>query len=181
MNANHQESRPDPQFLPSISSMKTILLILFSSMAISCQSIEDGLNGIRPLLSTKNDVDKLYGQSKRIEPGYFQYETKDYYFEFTFTTEPCKPNDLGLGDLNVPANTVLRYTVQPRTNVKISDLKFDRKDYTKDTSGDLSGVFEYKRLRGGIVISVFEQQGIGYLREIIYFPTRIQSTKYKCN
>lgn len=159
---------------------KLIFIMLMSSIT-TCQSIEEGWKGIKPLRADKDSVDKKLENPGSDSNGAF-YRTDEAFVRVYYSTEPCMESKLGFGDYDVPKNTVLQYSVSlNKLIIKLSDLKFARKNYYRDTSGDVKNSVFYYPADGSIIISVhIDPEGTEYVSGIDYKARKEDAEKFKC-
>ena len=115
-------------------------------------------HGIIPLHSTRADVERLLGPAK--DPCKCIYESQEANVQVFYSAGDCKRG--GTGGWNVPPNTVIRFTVYPKTKKRLSDLKIDERKYKKTEDPELPGIFYYTDKEEGLVISVDRDVVIDY-------------------
>jgi hypothetical protein len=145
--------------------------------------VEKGWKGLLPLQSTKADVEKAFGNPEKVdENGYYNYRLVDAFVQVNNSTEPCTANQYDRGKFNVPKDSVLDMWIYIKRNVLVSDLKFDRQQYQRDTSGDVENVVYYHSLESGISIgaSVQDAKQNEYVGLITYRPARKLRIQFEC-
>jgi hypothetical protein len=160
--------------------MYILLLIAFFNSIILCDSVENGWKGVKPLENDKTSVDKLWGTPEIDDNGYAGYLTDEAFIQVNFTSSPCENNQYGRGKYNVAKDTVLNYTVNLKKMIKLSDFKFNREKYVKDTSGDLANFVDYINAEEGVDITVYIQEEVEYVTKIRFSPTEKDTEIFKC-
>lgn len=157
----------------------SIFLLLFQPF-ICCDSIERGWKGIKPLHASQEQVEKILGKGKVNENGYVVFETEEATLRFEFSTVPCRDALYNRGKFNVPERTVLNYTVTLKNASKLSDLKFNRSNYYRDTSGDVKDNILYTSNKDAVWINVGAREGVEYVGTIYYWPNEGDKAKFRC-
>lgn len=131
----------------------TILIAL--QLSFSPQKI-GGWRGIVPLHSTRADVERLFGSSTT--DCKCVYKVPDGVIHVEYAVDRCKGV---LPGWNVPADTILRFTVRPTVQQNFSDLQLDIERYTVRRDDTFTTYYanreegiEYAVLPNGIVNSV---------------------------
>lgn len=119
---------------------------------------------IKPLQSTRADVERLLGPST--DKCRCSYKTESEAINVEYSEAACKGQIPGW---NVPANTVLRFTVYPKEFKRFSEVKLDLANY--QTRQDDSFTKYYFNRVEGIQYSVSPQ---GDIRSITYAPSSDQ-------
>ena len=166
-------------------TISTFLILLFaviglSQLGVKQSSIEDGWKGIKPLKTNKVEVSKLLGTPEIDDNDYHNYRTDEAFVRVNYSTAPCQKSDFGRGKFNIPKEIVLDYVVHIKELVKLSEFKFEREKYIKDTSGDVENNVLYVNEREGIIISVHIQEGTEYAGTIYFRPKPKLAETLKC-
>ena len=105
---------------------RTLVLIAFSILSWSAltQQTESGWRGIRPLHSTRKDVEQLLGTS--LDKCRCLYKTKDETIFAEYAQNKCKGSVPGW---NVPADSLLRLTVRSKIQPEFSSINVDLNRY----------------------------------------------------
>ena len=161
-----------------------VLFAIASSLAqnLLSQSIEGGWKGIKPLITSKTDVEKTLGKPSVIDDnGYYGYRTEEAFIQINYSTAPCKKNQYNRGKFMIAANTVLSYDVHMKKELTLSDLTFDK--YYKDTSGDVINVWTYYNRDYSIGVTVGTKNGedTEYVGTIRFAPPKAEAEKLKCS
>ncbi|HEX5704619.1 MAG TPA: hypothetical protein VFX97_15565 [Pyrinomonadaceae bacterium] len=121
---------------------------------------------IVPLRSTRADVEKLLGPHKKYGGSLSDYETTDERVTVMYASgPPCAPN--GFQIWNVPRDTVIGITLQPKRELRFVDLKLDEAKYKKtDNEGHGPPYFYYTDEKAGLQYEVIQ----GRVMSISYFP-----------
>lgn len=121
--------------------------------------------GIKPLHSTREDVERLLGSptGSKSDTSFYQFEKERVSFEYS--TGYC-----GNG-WKVPLNTVVSIWVTPAAHqLKLKDLKLNLKLYTKVRDQHVQWILHYKNEREGVRFEVDTNSGEVTLIE--YFAAR---------
>jgi|SRR5687768_728828 len=107
--------------------------------------------GIRPLFSTRSDVESVLGEPKRqsVNDDYV-YDTAEERVRVLYSAGPCEPSNVG--NWNVVSNTVLRITVIPQKTLLIDDLDLDTDAYRRGPDPNIPNAFYWLNLEEGITI-----------------------------
>lgn len=159
-----------------ILSMLTLIL----TSAVSCESIENGWKKIKPLQTERTVAERVLGSGAADDNSYYMYPTEDAYVQVNYSTAPCKANRYERGKFNVPYNTVLDYSVMFKNPPLLSEIRFNREKYVKDTSGDLLDVAAYRNNEDGVDIAVAIEGNREIVHKIYFRPTRKDSEKFVC-
>ena len=113
------------------------LVVIFAVLAListdQAQPIDEGWKGVKPLVTTKGTVNKLFGKHNIDSNGYYGYRTEVGYIQVEYSTEPCVANQYDRGRYSVPEDIVLRYDVHIKKPLLFSDLIIDKSNYFLDT------------------------------------------------
>ena len=163
--------------------MYAMSLIFILASVVSCQTLENGWKGIKPLHSTKNEVDKVWGEPKIDDNGYYRYTTNDAYIQVNYATTPCKENQYNRGKFSVSENTVLGYWINFNGSPEfptLSSLQLDKTKYEKDTSGDTILVYSYWERDDGIRLTVNETGNLLRVQTMEFRPSKLDQEKFAC-
>lgn len=123
--------------------------------------------GIRPLHSTKGDVDKsLGGPQRQLLNQAYLYVTDEERIEILYSDGPCRNSDVG--KWNVSANTVLRITIYPQKTLLLRDLNLDKKKYARGEDPNIPHTFFLVNRGEGVMIQTQERDGYEYVLSIEY-------------
>lgn len=156
-----------------------IALILLSSVA-SCQTVDDGWKGIKPLHTGKGAAEKLLGKAKVDDNNYHMYTNGDVSVEINYSTSPCKKEQYNRGKFDVPESTVLGYRVLFKTYPKLSELKFNKEKYENYPGGHVPNLEYFSNYEDGIRIEVVMRNGDQFVQKIEYSPSKSDSKKLAC-
>lgn len=158
-----------------------VVLGLCINLLLNCDSIENGWKGIKPLNSTKREVEKLLGPPISDKDGFYGYRTPEAFISIEYSATPCTANSGKRGQFSIPQNTVVNYVVTLKEPLKLSDLEFARPKYEKDTGdGHLLNYALYINKVDGISIEVFSKDEIEYVGGIYVKPSVEEDKKLKC-
>ena len=100
------------------------LIPLFSAVAQDTTYstiVENEWKGLVPLRSTKTDVEKILGKPVKQDSDSLTYKTDKEEVRVSYSKANCKGS---MNGWNVPANTVLEFTVYPDKELKIAEDEF---------------------------------------------------------
>jgi hypothetical protein len=153
------------------------LLFLF----YCCDSVEDGYKAIKPLHTSKASVEKLLGKAEIDGNGYYMYSTDDALVRIDYSSVPCTANQYRRGEFDVPRDTVLTYSVLPKNEPKLSEIKFDRDKFRRTSSEHLLNYAAYVNADNSISVRLMiieARDEVVY--EIAYRPIKQDAEKLKC-
>jgi hypothetical protein len=120
--------------------------------------------GIRPLQSTREDVQRLLGPPHEIlRSGRSVYVLKEKSVIVEFSTGEC--DNAGINEWKAPLNTVTTVTVNPKTERVVTALHLDTKKYTKVVDKNLPQHSFYINEKEGERIEVYKEKVIGFYYE----------------
>ena len=123
--------------------------------------------GIRPMQSTRDDVERILGPSKqRSLNGEYAYQTKEEQIDILYSEGPCSPSVVG--KWNVPLETVLRITIHPQKTVLIRDLELDKNKYRRGPDPNIPNWFFWVNREEGIIIQSQLKDGCEQVMSIEY-------------
>src|SRR5690348_7087329 len=127
--------------------MKACLISLTVILCVAASSKAQGWRGIRPLHSTRTDVEKLLGSPKQSPGVASTFEAKDGRVRVFYSSGFCKKGVAN--DWNVSSNTVVSLTFEPNYNLWIADLKLDMTKYERVPDPHIqSGVYYFSQEEG---------------------------------
>lgn len=151
--------------------MSMVLTVISCVWALGLTTLPQepkGWNGIRPLRSTRSDVERLFGPAS--EQCKCFYETEREIVRVDYASGRCKG---ALSGWNVPVDTVLRLSIRPKEEQKFADLGIDVSKYVK--IHDDAFTTYYGSRADGIRYTVSAR---GLLTSIAYIPsTKEQSLR----
>jgi hypothetical protein len=123
--------------------------------------------GIRPLHSTRDDVERALGkpQTQLITQAYV-YSTSEEKIEVLYSEGPCAVSSSG--KWNVPVDTVLQFTVYPQRTLPLDDLELDKTKYGKAPDPNIPNYFFWVNRAEGIMIQTQKQDGYEQVISIEY-------------
>lgn len=155
--------------------MKVLLLILLSSYFLCYQSGEldpHGWQGIRPLHSTRADVERLFGPSK--SECRCAYDSKDYNITVVYSSGEC--GGMKSSGWQVPDNTVIRFGVNLKLAPSFSESSIDKREFTKTEHPELPSIFRYFNEKAGLGFDVDRDRIIS----VYYEPSAGDKDKLRC-
>lgn len=147
---------------------RIFLFAAFFLLLGSCvgQTVEDGYLGIKPLSTTRSELEEKYGNGEKAQKWLFEYKHDARIVRVRLSAGECANSRY-----KVTRDTVLSYDVVFISFPKLSDLVFDKRNFYRDTSGD-SGSIVYRDQEHGISIGTQNQLGVEYVQVISYYPGR---------
>jgi hypothetical protein len=133
-------------------------------------------NGIRPLYTTRAEVEKKLGNPKeKLYDGcWVVYETAEERIEIDYLCFICKER-AGLNDKEIPLDTVLRVFIRPLKDLKFSDLGLDINKFVR-SEGHIPGDIGYSNQKDGIGVGMaFEK-----VNTITYFAPEDVYKQFIC-
>lgn len=135
-------------------------------------------NGLIPLKSTRADVEKTLGKSRRSVPGPVIYENETERVDVTYARDRCESWH---GDWNVPANTVIRIEVRPVRTVLLEDLTFDKDKYSVRNWSHPSDWKTYSNVEEGVSLETTDLGKNTEIVRIIRYSPKPSDQSLKCN
>lgn len=134
-----------------MKTFETFFMLVWLGLGVFMQDQAQlgGWNGIRPLHSTRQDVERLLGRSN--EACRCNYEMGDLKVFVQYSDEKCSP--FSKDGWDVPLDTVINVSVYPKTRPRLSELKIDLSKYRKTEDQELPGVFYYTNEESGSMIA----------------------------
>lgn len=164
----------------AIKILLVILILTFNSLAFD-NFVEDGWKGIKPLKTSRGIAEKVLGTHQKVTKfGLFNYVTADFFAQADYSDFPCEESSYGRGDYNVSPETVLNYKVIFYKQMKLNDLKFQRKKYRREEDSEMTGLVYYINADDAVIISVRTKNGVEYVAEIRFDPTPADKKKFEC-
>ncbi|MGI8493851.1 MAG: hypothetical protein ACR2L1_00885 [Pyrinomonadaceae bacterium] len=146
----------------------------FSCSANAPELTIDELHAIKPLYSTRPDVEKLIG--KPVKPNGTFYILKDASVEITYSDGVCN----GADDWNVPKNTVISVKIIPGNLMTFSQLVVENTKFEKLFDAILHG-FLYRNEEDGITYEVDYGTHIPNTIDAVNFHPRPKDISLKCS
>jgi hypothetical protein len=122
--------------------------------------------GIKPLRSTRSDVERLLGLPKTAKQDTSSYEFESESVFIIYSSGQCKDKSTGW---NVPRDTVISISVNPKVKPKLDELKLDQSKYEKVIEGDYLDFVTYRNDEAGIAYEVDAPKGL--VNSVRYLPT----------
>jgi len=166
--------------MKTLPKINVLILIVFLNIVGFSQTVEDGWKAIKPLKTDKVMVDKTLGTPEIDDNNYHGYKTNEAFVQVNYSTAPCKDNQYKRGKYGIAQDTVLDYIVNLREQIKLSDFKYKREKYIKDTSGCLLNSALYINEADGVWFNVYIQEDIEYVTKIYYKPNKQDTESLKC-
>lgn len=137
--------------------------------------IENGWEGIKTLQTNKTEVEKLLGTPTDSSDYATEYKTEEAWISVKYSSEPCRKNENGRGDYNVPKDTVLKYDVSLNKALKLADFKYNRDKFKQEAGG---GYFENSD--AGIYFITRKRDNSEYISSITFEPGIRNTGNRKC-
>ncbi|HZI60264.1 MAG TPA: hypothetical protein VFD62_06110 [Pyrinomonadaceae bacterium] len=135
-------------------------------LAVNPQGLLQNKFGIRPLHSTRADVERVYGPCD--DPWSCMFRTTTEAITVAYAKSPC----VGLTDgWDVFKDTVLSVTVRPFVYPRLSDTGIDLDGFVKRYSNEAT--VYYTNVEKGIVFSVQD----GHVTDVTHFPPSNENGK----
>lgn len=150
-----------------IKHMLYLCVILFSTLLSEAKE----WHGIKPLYSSRVDVERLLGPSSTSGQHASTHETDSEVITIIYASgSPCGGN--ATNSWKVPLGTVIDITVSPKTEVRFSSLNIDLQRYKKTEDLKLKGLFYFIDEEEGVRYTVQEVDAIagGLVMNVNYFP-----------
>ncbi len=143
-------------------------LLISSSLLISVAAVSDARewNGIRPLHSSRSDVERVFGPTVRpCQTLWCMYKLEQENVWIQYASGP--PCGTEVSDAwQVPRDTVVEMTVYFRKDRLFEDLKIDLSRYVKTVDQHLPGWIYYTNADDGVMIA----GGLRTVTSITYYP-----------
>lgn len=157
-------------------SERTLTAIDYWPSATDCTQIvrahtatlqSNSWRSIRPLHSTRDDVERTFGKPQRqlITQAYV-YITTEEKFEVLYSEGPCTVSSVG--KWNVPVDTVLQITVYPQRTLPLDDLDLDDTKYAKAPDPNIPNSFFLINRAEGVMIQTQKRDGYEQVMAIEY-------------
>ena len=148
--------------MAKIEELKTFWLSTIIILGSVASSQAQGWRGIKPLHSTRKDVERLIGPP--MQPNGGTYDLKGERVHIIYSDVRCT-KDWPYG-WNVPADSVTAITISPQPRPKLSELPIDISKATKYV--DPTGVIHYNNDEEGLSVAV---DSSGYEVKVLeYYP-----------
>ncbi len=141
--------------------------------------IESGWKGIKAFVSTREDVDKLFGPPSTKVGGSI-YQTPDGNIEIDYSGVPCRGPEWFGGEYSLPPDHIIQFTVYLKNAIPIEKLNWAKDRYRQDKSGSHPYRTSYYSIEDGTRISTNTEDGKEMVESISYQGTPEQRRAYKC-
>lgn len=141
-------------------------LILPMLALVCCQT--NVWNGIVPLKSTKEDVEKILGKPTldSIAQAAAEYRTKDGKVFVLYSTGPCKVKPSN--GWKIPKQTVISISFYPVDRPQFTDLQIDMQKFERHSDPEILHLIDYTNKTEGINLTIDESDGS--VTRFSYFP-----------
>ena len=140
---------------------------------------QDGWKGLVPLRSTRQDVERIYGNARDVAAGIFIYRAKYEQVDIVYSGPPCSSGFFG--QLRVPEWTVLGITIFPLPEVTMSEIVSDVKRFRSWPDAELKGWISYSDDPTGVMIQTANEDGVDHVRIISYLPPPAKRQALVCS
>lgn len=142
--------------------------------------IENGWKGILVLQTTRDEVEKILGKPA-VEDGKITYQTDDALVHIDYSSSPCSNTKSYRGNYKMPQNTVIRYKVYLKKEIKLSVFEWQSDLYEKYEDKHSLRYIYYSNRKNGIIITTVKLKEEPEIVEAIEFePTKEQNAIYRC-
>jgi hypothetical protein len=114
------------------------------------QTPTNSWSGLVPLRSTREEVEKLLGQSKMSHGFTYIYENENERVDVLYSAGPCELS--GVERWNVPKDVVIWMEVIPRKRILIKDLQLDPKKYGRFQHSHPDNWVDYWNKEEGVIV-----------------------------
>lgn len=134
----------------------------------------DFLCGLKPLVSTRADVEPILGKGRRHPNGFtYIYENERQRVDVLYSAGPCKLS--GVERWSVPEDTVIRLEISPKQNILLETLDLDPKKYTRFKLSHPDNWVQYWNREDGLIVQTIIYGKV----EELYLITREPPAKDK--
>lgn len=144
-----------------------LITYIFISLIVTTVCQQNAWRGIVPLRSTRADVERILGRpapySKATDAA--DYITENERVFVLYSTGPCAVEPSNGWD--VPHETVITMSVEPKIKPKLSDLKLDKSKYKESRDPEVLDFIYYTNEEDGISLETRE----GLVTAFNYWPT----------
>lgn len=145
---------------------RTVFFIGILSIAIKAQ---EGWNGIIPLITTKEEVQKKLGKADK----YGRFETKEGRVSINYINTRCKK--VMRCDCLAPIGSVMSIRITLYNDLPLEALKLNSKTYKKTRDSHLSDVTTYANEKTGVIYEIQD----GKVTHINYYESKKVCQKIK--
>jgi hypothetical protein len=145
-------------------SINVLLVCLCLSLSTAIHAQEKGWRGIKPLQSTREEVERVIGTSTEQSPVLYKLDDVIVVIDYVGNA-PCGSERAS--GWKVPPGTVITIAMHFKTRINFSDLKIDTSKYKKIDDPELPSNYHYVNTEEGIDIQVSGSTVEG----MSYFPT----------
>lgn len=105
---------------------------------------------IKPIISTRKDVEKIFGKADDESIDSASYYKKNITIEVMYSRGNCKQYK---HDYDVPTDTVIEiHYFFKKDNPNLNDLKLNSKDFQLEQEGDVGHISQYHSYKRGIIV-----------------------------
>lgn len=133
-----------------MKSIRTLFMLMGLILTPLVQTETSGWQGIVPLHSTRQDVEKVLGVS--LSECKCSYKLGDDNVFVQYSGRTCSDTD-AVG-WNVAVDTVINITVYPRMKPRFQDLRIDKTKFIKSNDPEIEGISYYFNESDGRTIVV---------------------------
>lgn len=136
--------------------MTVILLGIWLVLTTNSSQIVKGWRDIRPLRSTRADVELVLGAPTRSCTEICHYEAKTESIFIHYSRERCANSETN--PLNIPPDTVVSVTVYSENKPRLKHLKLNMKKFKRTEDPELHGYATYTNEEIGMTYEVSDKQ-----------------------
>lgn len=155
--------------------MLIINIILCLSLCDLNSPKVQGWRGIIPLRSTRADVERLLGRPTAPCKEGCDYTTENEGVFVRYSVEPCTKGSAN--SWRVPRDTVIEMSIYPAVKPRWSDLKLNRRKFTRTKDPELHGYLIYTNEEKGVTYEVDDQGVVSGIRR---FPSIKDDRSLRC-
>ena len=162
--------------------MSICTLGLIFLMLLQGEGLKNGWKGIRPLRTTRAEVEERIGNRLFTDRDYYyvDYNTDEGRIEVNYSVVPCSEDKYSRGRYSVEHDTVLDYIVLLKRPLRPTETDIDFARYTR-SHGDATDYTTYENRDEGIIITTkTSTDGEELVDRIEYHATKTDAEKVKC-
>lgn len=125
--------------------------------------------GLVPLHSTRDDVERLLGPSRNSLREIYTYITPENKVEVSYSADPCAIG--GADRVGSRVDVVTKIVVSPRKTILIKTLALDKNSYSRIENDHPETWVHYVNSAEGITIDAVRNDGCEEVLSFIYLPT----------
>jgi hypothetical protein len=140
-------------------------------------SLPTSWEGIVPLVTTRNEMERLLGSSTDVDGPKVTYKGSSARIDVWYSTGPCNPV---VGRWNVPAGVVVAVDVYLKRPLLLDRINFDRSKYVRDQWSHPANWATYFRDEEGIRITTADFGDKAEIVQSISFLPKAKDRSLRC-